>query len=233
MAQLSFLNVSIISLLLSVSSAPISGQGSQVHNHALAETLLAQADSSSSRELRDGKHEKTGKKAPPNDPEFAQYAIYGDSAPRAENTSPRETSLPLRLEKGDSVVFIGNTLFDRDRLFGYFESLIHQTHPEKELRIRILAWAADEVDLQPRPDNFGDLDQHLTAQQADVIFAAFGYNESFAGIEALPAFRERLRGFIQRTVSRAYNGSTDPRVRNSFWSRRSPMRMSRASRLQT
>ena len=68
------------------------------------------------------------------------------------------------------------------------------------------------MDLQPRPDNFGDLDQHLTAVEADVIFAAFGFNESFAGIEAIPEFKKRLRGFIKHTVSRAYNGSTGPQL---------------------
>ncbi len=116
------------------------------------------------------------------------------------------------MEKGDRIALIGNTLFDRDRQFGYFESLIHQTNPSAQANIRTLAWAADEVDLQPRPDNFGDLDQHLTAQKADVIFAAFGFNESFAGVEAIPDFKKRLQKFLRHTKSQAYNGESGPRL---------------------
>ena len=56
----------------------------------------------------------------------------------------------------------------------------------------------------PRPDNFGDLDQHLTYFKADVIIAAYGYNESFAGEEGLPAFKIRLDKFLTHLKSQAY-----------------------------
>ena len=64
----------------------------------------------------------------------------------------------------------------------------------------------------PRPKNFGDLHQHLTAQKADVIFAAFGFNESFGGMERLPQFRARLAAFLTELKSNAYNGKTAPRI---------------------
>ncbi len=185
-------------------------------NEGLRQAISAQAQSGSKSEkrrvLKDAKNESTGKAAPEQDPSLEAYAIYGDTSPRPEATQPVQTSLPLKLKEGDRIALIGNTLFDRDRLFGYFESLVHQTHADKRLEVRTLAWSADEVDLQPRPDNFGDLDQHLTAQKADVIFAAFGYNESFAGLEAIPEFKSRLRAFIRHTVSRAYNGASGPRL---------------------
>ena len=96
-----------------------------------------------------------------------------------------ETTLPLQLKPSDHVVFIGNTLFDRGAQFPYFEAMLQQAHPAQKLVVRTLAWSADEVDLMPRPDNFGTLNQHLMVQQADVIFAAFGFNESFAGAERI------------------------------------------------
>lgn len=189
------------------------------HDHAMHNAILAQAkpapnnfDTAKRKPVKDAKHDKTGQSPPEQDPSLETYAIYGDSAPRPGKTEPAQTSLPLKLNDGDRIALIGNTLFDRDRLFGYFESLIHQTHSDKKLVIRTLAWAADEVDLQPRPDNFGDLDQHLTAQKADVIFAAFGYNESFAGLEAIPKFKDRLRKFVRHTTSHAYNGQSAPRL---------------------
>ena len=179
----------------------------------LQEVIVAQASSNAkTRNVQDAKHVSSGKKEPDKDPSFAEYAIFEDTSPRADSTTPRTTSMPLKISRGDRIAFVGNTLFDRDRLFGHFETLIHQNHANLELPVRNLAWSADEVDLQPRPDNFGDLDQHLTAVEADVIFAAFGFNESFAGIEAIPEFKKRLRGFIKHTVSRAYNGSTGPQL---------------------
>ncbi len=189
------------------------------HSHPSHSMIVAQArpapnnfDAAKRRPVKDAKNDKTGKPPPELDASLETYAIYGETAPRPNRTDPVQTSLPLKLNEGDRIALIGNTLFDRDRLFGYFESLIHQTHADKKLRVRTLAWAADEVDLQPRPDNFGDLDQHLTAQKADVIFAAFGYNESFAGVEAIPEFKIRLQKFVRHTVSHAYNGRSGPQL---------------------
>jgi hypothetical protein len=120
-----------------------------------------------------------------------KYGIYEESAPLPAKAAPVDTALPLRLQPGDHVVFIGNTLFDRGAQFPHFEALLQLGHPKHNLVIRTLAWSADEPGLMPRPKNFGTIHQHLTFQKADVIFAAFGFNESFAGLEKLPEFRQR------------------------------------------
>ena len=96
--------------------------------------------------------------------------------------------------------------------FGHLETLIQQAHPDKALVYAQPSWAADEVDLQPRPANFADGEQHLTAMQADLVLAAFGYNESFAGKEGLPAFRERLTKYLETIKSKAFNGKTAAQV---------------------
>lgn len=146
------------------------------------------------------------------DPEYARYGIYAKTAPRAEATEPAATHLPLQLEQGDRIALIGNTLLDRAHLFGQFETLLHQSYPDHQLVVRNLAWSADEVDLQPRPANFADIEQHLTHEKVDVIFAAFGFNESFAGEAGLPEFREQLREFLMRLRTRAFNGQSGPRI---------------------
>ena len=122
------------------------------------------------------------------------------------------STLPLVLKKGDHVVFIGNTLFDRGAQFPHFEAMLQKGHADLGLVMRTLAWAGDEVDLMPRPENFGTLNQHLTAQKADVIFAAFGFNESFGGVEKLPEFKQRLTALVQELKTHAYNGKTGPRI---------------------
>ncbi|MDO8544234.1 MAG: GDSL-type esterase/lipase family protein [Opitutaceae bacterium] len=148
--------------------------------------------------------------APESD--FWKFGIYGDKAPQPKTTTPVVTQLPLALRPGDRVVFIGNTLFDRGADYPHFEASLQVANPELKLVVRTLAWSADEVDLMPRPANFGDLHQHLAVQKADVIFAAFGFNESFGGIERLPDFRRRLATFLGGLKTRAYNGHTGPRI---------------------
>ena len=212
-SQASARSIPLVSLAVFICLFPKLANANRVPFTGLQEVIVAQASSNAkTRKVQDAKHVSTGNKKPDKDPSFAEYAIFEDTSPRADSTTPRTTSMPLKISRGDRIAFVGNTLFDRDRLFGHFETLIHQNHANLELPVRNLAWSADEVDLQPRPDNFGDLDQHLTAVEADVIFAAFGFNESFAGIEAIPEFKKRLRGFIKHTVSRAYNGSTGPQL---------------------
>ncbi|MGB0582020.1 MAG: PVC-type heme-binding CxxCH protein [Limisphaerales bacterium] len=162
--------------------------------------------------LIDAKRTKTGNPEPPKDPDLEQYAIFEKTAPYPKPGKSVDTKLPLKLKQGDKICFVGNTLFDRASDMGHFETLLQQAHPNLKLKVRNLAWSADEIFLQPRPDNFGTMDQHLTVQKADVIFAAFGYNESFAGKEGLADFSDRLEKFVGAMKSSAYNGKTGPRI---------------------
>ena len=154
----------------------------------------------------DGKNRNTGRPDPPEDPEYAQFAIFEQTAKRAEFAAPSESKLPLRLNNDEVIALIGNTLLDRTRHFGYIESMLHQAHPKRNLVVRNLSWPADTPSLQPRPMNFADLDQHLTHVEADVIFAAFGFNESFQGEAGLEAFRQSLSSYLTGLRSRAFNG---------------------------
>jgi azurin len=144
--------------------------------------------------------------------DYQKYAMFAQNAERAKPVKPLKTQLPLKLSQNARIALIGNTLFDRLRNFGHFEALLQQGHPNHELILRNLAWSADEIDLQPRPDNFADTNQHLTAMKADIIIAAFGYNESFAGIEKIPDFEIKLREYLSSLKSSAYNGISAPNV---------------------
>jgi len=160
----------------------------------------------------DARNAATGKSPEARDPEFAQYGIYEQSAPRAATIAPLVTTLPLDLKAGDKIAFIGNTLFERAQLYGHIEALLHQRFPKHQLVIRNLSWAADEITLAPRPANFADVEQHLTHEKIDVILAAYGFNESFAGEAGLEAFRGQLAKFLAELKTKAYNGHSAPRV---------------------
>ena len=120
--------------------------------------------------------------------------------------------MPLQLNKGDRIALIGNTLMERSQDQGYFEALLQQTFPDHRLVVRNLAWSADTIDLQPRPANFADLEQHLTHEKVDVIFAAYGFNESFDGEAGVGPFKQKLTKFVMGLKSKAFNGKAGPRI---------------------
>lgn len=146
------------------------------------------------------------------DSDYSKFGIYARTAPRADNVPPVATKLPLHLQPGDRIALVGNTLLERMQFFGDLEALLHQRYPEHRLVVRNLAWSADTPDLQPRPENFADLEQHLTHEKIDVIFAAFGFNESFAGPDGVDSFKQSLADFVASVKRRAFNGQAAPRV---------------------
>ncbi|MBK8037551.1 MAG: hypothetical protein IPK22_10500 [Verrucomicrobiaceae bacterium] len=125
---------------------------------------------------------------------------------------PALAQLPLELKPGTRIALIGNSLFDRMRDDGQFEALMHQRFAKEKLVFRNLSWSADEVALRPRPDGFGDLNQHLTEHQADVILAAFGFNESFKGEKGLAEFETLLKAFLIELKAHRYNGTSEPKI---------------------
>lgn len=116
----------------------------------------------------------------------------------------------LALEKGDHIAFIGNALPDHMQHDGWLETYLQLAYPEKELVIRNMGFAGDEVDNRPRNLNFMSADEYLTLVEADVIFAFFGYNESFEHVPG--AFRDALGKFIDETREKKYNGESAPRI---------------------
>ncbi|MEQ1825003.1 MAG: PVC-type heme-binding CxxCH protein [Pirellula sp.] len=143
---------------------------------------------------------------------FDRYGIFAKTAPRPTETAPAGTTFPLELKPGERIALIGNTLFERSQQFGHFEAMLHSAFPKHQLVVRTLAWSADEIGIQPRPENFADLEQHLFHEKIDVIFAAFGFNESFAGDTGLDGFRIKLASYINRLKSLAFNGRSAARI---------------------
>ena len=118
----------------------------------------------------------------------------------------------LKLEKGDHIAIIGNTLADRLQHYGHLEAMLHARFPEHNLVVRDLGFSGDTLTERPRSDNFGSPDEWLNKVKADVIIAFFGYNESYAGEAGLPQFRKDLEAFIDHTLSQKYNGKSAPRL---------------------
>ncbi|MAE63061.1 MAG: hypothetical protein CMJ18_02210, partial [Phycisphaeraceae bacterium] len=123
-----------------------------------------------------------------------------------------KSSRPLELAKGSRICIIGNTLADRMQHFGWLETLVQDRFPDLQLSFRNLGFSADELRTRPRSLDFGEPHVHLAHSKADVVFAFFGYNESFAGDGGLRGFRADLVRFIEETFAHTYNGTTPPQL---------------------
>ncbi len=138
----------------------------------------------------------------------ARNSARGDARP----ASSTRAASSLELKQGDHIAIIGNTLADRFQHSGWFETFIYSQYPDLDLVFRNLAVAGDEVALRHRPADFGSPDDWLKKVQADVIFAFFGFNESFHGPEGLAKFRSDLDRFLKETAQKNYSGKGAPRV---------------------
>ena len=118
----------------------------------------------------------------------------------------------LELAKDTHVTFLGNALADRMQHSGWLETLIAQKFADKDLVFRNLAVATDEVNTWHRSEEFGSRDAWLTWTATDVIFAFYGFNESFAGYEGVAKFKENLEKFIKESATKNYGGKGAPKI---------------------
>ncbi len=136
---------------------------------------------------------------------------------------------PFALQPNDHISIIGNTLAERMQYDGWLETMLQARYPKHGLVIRNLGFSGDEISTRPRSKNFGTPDEWLsglaqpiggyednrfagTNTKADVVFAFFGYNESYAGQAGLEAFKKELGAWITHTLTQKYNGRSAPRV---------------------
>jgi putative heme-binding domain-containing protein len=134
--------------------------------------------------------------------------------PRPAPVSAGPAPTPARLQVGpdDRITIIGNTLADRMQHDGWLESFFQSRFPAYKLVFRNLGFSGDELTVRLRSEGFGSRDEWLTRLNTDIVFAFFGYNESFAGEAGLPRFKQDLADFIKHTLAQKYNGKTAPRL---------------------
>ena len=126
--------------------------------------------------------------------------------------SSSATLAKFEFKKGDSVCLIGNSLPDRFNHDGWFEAVLQSELKGKEVRFRNLGFTGDTVKERPRNQGFPSPENYLKICEADVIFAFFGYNESFKGEKGLESFMNDLSGMIDNYTKLKPNGESAPRI---------------------
>ncbi len=135
---------------------------------------------------------------------------------------------PLAVEQGDTVCLLGGVLAERMQNHGWLELRLQERFKEKQLSVRNLGFGGDELDVHQRTMNFGkftadgmdmDLpnerfvpwDRYLDHCDANIVFAFFGFNESFQGLEGVANFRAELDAFLEHTKQQSY-GERPPQI---------------------
>jgi len=121
-------------------------------------------------------------------------------------------AVSFRLNSQDCIAIVGNGLADRMQHHGWLETTIHSLHPEDEVVIRNLGFTGDELTTRLRSSGFGSPDDWLRSVQANVVFAFFGYNESFGGQDNLENFSTELGNYIRHISSHSFDSESPARI---------------------
>jgi putative membrane-bound dehydrogenase-like protein len=141
----------------------------------------------------------------------------GRSAPAAakepalvEVPADYKDTLPFAFSKGDTVAILGNGLPDRMQHDGWMETVLQNALPEQNVRFRNMSASGDRPNSFPRSGGHMHMTDYLRHVKPDVVFAFFGYNESF---ENKPDdFKKQLVDFVKYVRGTKPNGKTFPRI---------------------
>lgn len=120
--------------------------------------------------------------------------------------------LPFAFQQNDVVAILGNGLPDRMQHDGWMETLLQSQLQDKQVRFRNMSASGDRPDSFPRSKGATSITEYLQHVKADVVFAFFGYNESFDGIDKADEYRKKLVAFVKKTRGSKANGKSFPRI---------------------
>lgn len=116
--------------------------------------------------------------------------------------APPTPQAAFELRDGDRVVWIGNTLVEREQRYGYWETALLAAFPDKNITFRNLGWSGDTVfgdaraAFDPPAKGFERLVSLTLQLKPTVIFVSYGTNESFEGEAGLEKFEAGLNKLL-------------------------------------
>ncbi len=138
--------------------------------------------------------------------------LIDNSKPPVEVPAEYKDELPFSFKKGDTVAILGNGLADRMQHDAWTETVLQSALKGQEISFRNMSLSGDRPNKYPRSRGFIPMDQYLQHVKADVVFAMFGYNESFDGVQNAENHKNLLIDFVGKIRSYKPNGKSFPRI---------------------
>lgn len=126
--------------------------------------------------------------------------------------SRENSSAEFELRDGDRIVFLGNTLIEREQKYGHWETMLTARFPERNVTFRNLGWDGDTVWAESRgyfdePQvGYRRLLEQIRELKPTVIFLGYGGNEAFAGEEGLPRFLKQYNRLLDDLAQASATG---------------------------
>jgi putative membrane-bound dehydrogenase-like protein len=117
---------------------------------------------------------------------------------------------PFAFQQGDVVTILGSGLADRMQHDGWLETLLQSESKEKQVRFRNISTSGDRPNSYPRSGGATSMTDYLRHVKASVVFAFFGYNESYDGKPE--DYKAQLLEFVKRTRGAQPDGKNFPRI---------------------
>src|SRR4051812_4914591 len=127
--------------------------------------------------------------------------------------------VPFELRGGDRVVFLGDTLIEREQHFGYLELAMTTRFPDRNVTFRNIGWSADtpagdsrcglsllQAGTELADEGWKQLAEQLRQLRPTVVVLGYGMASSFSGEAGLPRFvadMDRLMDTIQSQAAPA------------------------------
>ena len=116
---------------------------------------------------------------------------------------PVRAAAPFELKDGDRVIFLGDTLIEREQHYGWIELMLTTRFPDRNVTFRNLGWSADlpngesrlglslrQAGHEPEGEAWELLQKQIAETKPTVAFIGYGMAASFAGEAGLPKFKE-------------------------------------------
>jgi len=115
---------------------------------------------------------------------------------------PATAAAPFELKDGDRVVFLGDTLMEREQHHGWIELMLTTRFPDRRVTFRNLGWSADLPDgesrlglslgqagNEPPGEAWKLIQKQIEETKPTVAFIGYGMAASFAGEAGLEKFK--------------------------------------------
>jgi putative heme-binding domain-containing protein len=94
--------------------------------------------------------------------------------------APAKSAEPFEIKDGDRVLFLGDTLLEREGTYGYLETRMAEQFPDRKFTVRNLAFSADtplgwsRASFDPPAKGFERLKEQLDLVKPTVVFLGYG-----------------------------------------------------------